>query len=86
LKEYAPQGGQRGPKPPIAQLANELGLSPTVVKAAFEANRPAPGTKPTDANKNAIAAALGITRAQFDALMDEYRSAAPKAPAAGMNS
>jgi AraC-like DNA-binding protein len=78
MKEHAPQ---RGPKAPIAQIAKELGLSETAVKAAFEANRPAPGTKPTDANKNGLAASLGITRAQLDALMDEYRHAGP--PAAG---
>ncbi|MGI9186890.1 MAG: hypothetical protein ACR2J9_05130, partial [Gaiellales bacterium] len=51
--------------------------SQTAVKAAFEANRPAPGTKPTEANKNGLAASLGITRAQLDALMDEYRPAGP---------
>jgi hypothetical protein len=76
-----PRGNKRGPKAPIAQIAKELGLSETAVKAAFEANRPAPGTKPTDANKNGLAASLGITRAQLDALMDEYRHAGP--PAAG---
>ena len=86
MKEYAPQGGQRGPKPPIAQIAKELGLSKATVKAAFEANRPAPGTKPTDANKNGLAASLGITRAQLDALMDEYRPAPQSGSTTSTNS
>ena len=72
MKEYAPRGEHRAPRPPIAQIAKETGKTEAEVKAAFEANRPAPGQRPSDAQKAAVAAALGISPAQLDSLMREY--------------
>ena len=71
LQEY---GGKRDPHPPIAQIAKATGKSETEVRSAFEANRPAPGQRPSDAQKAATAAALGISTSQLDALLHQGRS------------
>ena len=71
MQEY---GGKRDPHPPIAQIAKATGKSETEVRAAFEANRPAPGQRPSDAQKAATAAALGISTSQLDALLHQGRS------------
>ena len=55
-----------------AALAEELGLDTATVKAALEANRPAEGQRPTDAQKASLASALGISTDRLDALMREY--------------
>ena len=44
------------------------------MKAALDANRPAEGQRPTDAQKASLASALGISVAQLDGLMHPGRS------------
>ena len=71
LQEYGPK---HGPRPPIAEIAKATGKTEAEVKAAFMANRPAEGQRPTEAQRAATAAALGISASQLDALMHQGRS------------
>jgi hypothetical protein len=69
--------------PPFAAIAKELGVDVATVKAAFKANRPAEGQRPTAAQREAVAAALGTTAAKLDAIMKEHApQRGPKAPIA----
>lgn len=82
LQAGHPAGGQGG-RPedhgrPVEKIAQDLGVTAEQFREAFKKVHPArPGTPPTEeqrqANRTALAQALGVAPEKLDAVMDKYR-------------
>ncbi len=77
-KVTLPQGNPEDHGRPVDLIAKDLGVTPEQFRAAFKQVHPAAkGEQPTkeqrEANRQALATALGVTLEKLDAVMDKYR-------------
>ena len=77
-KVTLPKGNPEDHGRPVDQIAKDLGVTPEQFRAAFKSVHPAAkGEQPTkeqrEANRQALATALGVTVEKLDAVMDKYR-------------
>jgi hypothetical protein len=66
------QGG--GQAPDFSALAKELGVSEAKLQEAMEANRPSPGTQPSDLAAS-LASALGLSESKVSAALKDFMPA-----------